>query len=431
MITIYCQETSPRLEYILELMLGDLLGLKYEVTADADTFLSASGAKICYSDVEIDGLHIRPSEILYQKSLEPVDASFDLTTDHLILNNENYFDPFAASFYLVSRYEEYLPFKQDDHQRFPATESILYQYGKLKQPVVNEWALEVKDKLRELYPNLLFNPRKFEYLSTIDIDQAFKYKNKGFRRNAGGLLRDLFQGNMELVRERLRILKGKEEDPFNNYEWQSEIHKSKNTRVQYFVQVGDHGEFDKNLPVDNESFKEIIKALNKEQNVGIHPSYSSDSNPRIIKKEKESLESVIGDKVEVSRQHFLRMEMPETFQALIEAGIKEDHTLGYSTHLGFRAGIAAPFWFFDLSKNEKTDLRLVPFCMMDITPLHYIGQSVQEAKIELTQLINRIKKCGGLCSSLWHNESLSENGRWYGWRTVYEHVLAQGAAPNG
>jgi hypothetical protein len=39
------------------------------------------------------------------------------------------FDPLAATFYLVSRYEEYLPFIPDEHGRFPAKQSFAFSNG--------------------------------------------------------------------------------------------------------------------------------------------------------------------------------------------------------------------------------------------------------------------------------------------------------------
>jgi len=425
MISVYTKERTPRIEYIFDLMLSQLLGLKFEFVNDVDEFLAIKGHKLCYTDIEIDGFFVRSSKLLFESGIRDFSVNYDFDNEHFLLDDEQFFDPFAAAFYLVSRYEEYLPFTEDDHGRFPATESVLYHYQVLKKPLVNEWAIELKRQLTDFYPNLLVSPRKYEFRSTIDVDQAFKYEHKGWKRNLGGLLRDIKNGDWSLVSERLAVVKGRKADPFNNFQWQQEIHKEKGTRVNYFIQVGDHGEFDKNILHDNPDFVAIIKSLSKHHEVGIHPSYASNADSAKVANEKKRLEKITGLKTSLSRQHFLVLKFPETFQNLIELGIEEEHSLGYSTHLGYRAGIAAPFGFFDLSKNTSTELTFIPFCMMDITPLHYNEQSPEEAKIELTQMIGRLKKVGGLCVSLWHNESFSENGRWEGWRTVYEHLLNQ------
>jgi hypothetical protein len=60
---------------------------------------------------------------------------------------------------------------------------------------------------------------------------------------------------------------------------------------------------------------------------------------------------------------------------------------------------------------------------MDITPMHYMGQNEKEAIIRLCKLVDKVKAVNGKYVSLWHNDSLSKDGRWRGWRTVYEEVI--------
>ena len=40
-----------------------------------------------------------------------------------------FFDVFSASFYLVSRYEEYLPYVKDMYERFQAENSLAYKHN--------------------------------------------------------------------------------------------------------------------------------------------------------------------------------------------------------------------------------------------------------------------------------------------------------------
>ena len=124
----------------------------------------------------------------------------------------------------------------------------------------------------------------------------------------------------------------------------------------------------------------------------------------------------------MSRQHYLIHAMPYTYRQLIKLGIKEDFTLGYSTHIGFRAGIASSFYWFDLTENIKTDLLLTPFCIMDITPMYYRSETPEIAKKTIESLLNKVQAVDGTFVSLWHNESLSETDRWKGWRSVYVHL---------
>ncbi|PCJ67313.1 MAG: hypothetical protein COA58_03055 [Bacteroidetes bacterium] len=335
------------------------------------------------------------------------------------------FDIFASAFYLVSRYEEYLPFDADDHSRFPAHFSCLASKNLFEEPLVNQWALYIRDKLLHNNPSLAFIPRSFEFQSTIDIDQAWKFKNKGLFRSLSGTVRDLVKGKWENLLARWPILLGLKPDPFYNFDWQQEVHSKLNIKVQYFILLGNYGPLDKNTSHTNKYFQKLIKQLSKlkDTNVGIHPSYQSNTETHVLEEEIDRLAIILKTKVTASRQHFLMHKMPQTYSKLAARGIKEEHTMGYSTHLGFRAGIAAPFYWFDLQANKATDMELVPFCAMDITPLHYRNESPDEAMQSLESLMQKVKDVGGLFVSLWHNESFSETERWKGWQKVYSHLL--------
>ncbi len=425
-ITLYCERITPRLQFIAELLITDLIGFRLQLI---DNIEDEKTIHINYSyNPAIGGYQIQPNGLLKENGIKPIATQLGSEWHEIptITLDNSSFDIFASSFYLTSRYEEYLPYNADTHNRFTAPESCLHKLNVLKRPIVNEWALALRIELLTLFPGLKGSPRIFEYQSTIDIDQAWKFRYKGFIRTLGGFSRDIIKQNWPDIHERLSVLLRKSDDPFFNFDYQDEIHKLNNTNVTYFIQIGDFGRFDKNTKHTNNSFGQLIKRLNTTYRVGIHPSYQSNTNEQLVRIEKQRLEDVVDKPVLVSRQHFLMHQMPSTYQHLASLGICEEHTMGYSTHLGFRAGIAAPFHFFDLEKNYKTDLELIPFCCMDITPLHYEQLTPEEAKNELTDFMKSVKKVGGLFVSLWHNESLSESGRWKGWRTVYEHVIQTG-----
>lgn len=335
------------------------------------------------------------------------------------------FDVFAATFFLVTAYQEYGETTKDAHQRFSADSCVLQQHGILDQPLVNQWALALKDKLIAINPRLVFQPRQFSYLSTIDVDQTWKFKEKGLFRSLASSFRDVFQGKWENFKMRWPVLLGIKEDPFYNFDWQQELHNKHDINVHYFWLLGRKGPYDKNIPATNEAQARLIRDLDQAPgtSIGIHPSYRSNSEDGQMPKEKKHLEGILQRRVVSSRQHFLKHQMPTSFTALLAEGIREEHTMGYSTHLGFRLGIAAPVAYFDLETNQKTSMTLYPFCMMDITPLHYLKLSPEDAIIVLKELVDRIAAVGGMCTSLWHNESLSESERWVSWRKVYEELI--------
>jgi hypothetical protein len=424
-VLIYAQSDTPRLRYVLDLIFVQIYQVKYHLTTIQSTFYESKSVKLNYSSTELGGLHIVPSEILFRDDLAPLSVKIDNSNPRLPLyfSGEKHFDVLAASFYLCSRYEEYLPFRADVHNRFPAQESVLHKFDVLNTPIVNKWARQLMEDLHMRCPTFRFKKPNFRFISTIDVDQAWKYKYKGLRRNIGGFLRDTIKGDFDAVKERRDVLKGRMDDPFYTFGELQTLHNQYQTNCQYFIQVGSHGRFDKNHSIKHPKFIELIKRIATENKIGIHPSYASNKKFEKVEKEKSSLELVIQDNIISSRQHFLMHSMRDTYQNLLKLGIKEDHTMGYSTNMGFRAGIAHPFYYFNLYNNETTELLLFPFCLMDITPMHYMGLQIDEAKKVVHDQIEVIRKYGGLYISLWHNESLSENGRWKGWKSLYTYVL--------
>lgn len=419
-IFVFAKESSPRISYVLELFFGN----RFALVTDSDVYASASGVKINYSDRELTGYQIIPTTLLFESTIQEINVTQgpDWLGCSTLLLDDTPFDVFASTFYLVSRYEEYLPFEPDDHNRFSASASCLVQLGLIRKPLVNQWR-------KALYSELgLSHDFNFEYLSTVDIDQAWKYKNKGLFRNLGGLWRDWRNGDKDLVSQRLSVLMNKTPDPFFNFDYQDSLHNQFGTQVKYFVQVGKRGEFDKNTNPNNESFRSLINRLahHDQYTVGIHPSYQSNSDFHILLQEHQTITDIEPSAGAISRQHFLKHRFPVTYQRLIQLGIKEEYTLGYTSHSGFRAGFADRFYFFDLEQNAKTDLLLVPFCYMDITPLHYDNLSLEQAIDDMKRFMDEVRSVDGLFCSLWHNESLSDDGRWQGWRPLYEEMIAYG-----
>ena len=157
--------------------------------------------------------------------------------------------------------------------------------------------------------------------------------------------------------------------------------------------------------------------------MGIHPSYSSNANQKIVAKEIKNLNQVLNKDVTKSRQHFLKLTFPDTYRNLIECDIQEDYSMGYAEQVGFRASICSQFYFYDLIKDEMTNLRLYPFAVMDATLNNYMKIKPEDTMKYVLPLIQETKAVKGTFISLWHNESLSNVWEWKDWEAVYEQVV--------
>lgn len=139
------------------------------------------------------------------------------------------------------------------------------------------------------------------------------------------------------------------------------------------------------------------------------------------------LEKVIGKPVTSSRQHFLRLRLPETYRELERIGIKEDHSMGFADAVGFRAGTCTPFPFYDLEQDRETDLMIFPFEVMDSALCYKMKLDPDQAIAAAGQVIDRVKAVQGTFIGVWHERFLSDHGAEKGWRRVVEEIIRYAA----
>jgi hypothetical protein len=423
MLLIYTHQVTNRVKYTFNVIFKSILGIEYTIIPDADSFRKYEGAKISYTDKAIgDEIFYRSSVLLFETGIKSHLTPFPPMQDRGIETRE---DIFSLAFFLVSRYEEYLPFAADNYGRFSAKQSYSYKNNFLHKPVVNSWAKKIREAISAKYPDFIFPEKKYNYIPTIDIDNAYAYRGKSMTRTIGGYLRALVKSNMDDFRRRKNVLSRKENDPYETYDFQFEIHKKYDLSPIYFFLLGDWAPNDKNLPHTSPLMESLIKNISAKAETGIHPSFASNQNPEKIKIEKERLEKIKNLPVIKSRQHFLKLKFPDTYQNLISAGITDDYTMGYADEIGFRAGTCTPYKWYDLEKEEETNLTIHPFAVMDGTLNNYLKLSPAEAIIIVKDIIGEIKDVSGEFITIWHNETLSDWKEWKGWKEIYEKVIQE------
>jgi hypothetical protein len=290
-------------------------------------------------------------------------------------------------------------------------------------PVVDHWALMLQNLITAHYPDYHFPRRNYQYTSTIDIDIAYAYRYRGLLRTAASTLKSLAYQRFDDIKKRFQVLLEGYPDPYDIFSWLHNIHSQNNINPIFFFQVGRYGRYDKNISPKYPAMQRLIKQTEKDFNIGIHPSYQSNTNAVLLKQEIDTMESIIGKKVTKSRQHFLKLCFPETYQQLVSCGITDDFTMGYAALPGFRAGTCTPFPFYDLSTEEETKLIIHPFQVMDGTLNQYLRLSPLEAIDRISAINFQVRKVNGTFLSLWHNESLSEMHDWNGWQDVFLALL--------
>ncbi len=426
---VYAPSISPRFRYIADFIGRELCMGPFEITMDRELFLSSPHPGINYSDerIGVNELWIKPHTLLFETGIQPQHTeifdggghkAFFKTTGDLL------FDIFAASFYLLSRYEEYLPHQKDMYGRYAYENSLAYKENFLDKPLINIWLEALKITILQKWPGLPFRHQRFRFLPTYDIDEAYSYKYKNILRTMGGVVKDLLKGNKEAVQLRRTVRSNQAPDPFDAYDWMDDLHREHKLEPRYFFLVAERtGQYDKNILPGEPAMQTLIKRHAGKYSIGIHPSWRSGDDTSLIKKEITTLEKIAGTAIHSSRQHFIRFTLPVTFRYLTEEGIKEDFSMGYGSINGFRASVASSFYWYDLEKEQATGLQLYPFCYMEANSFFEQSMKPEEAWEEVLHYYQEVKNVNGLLITIWHNTFLGTAKKFNGWRDIYQKFI--------
>ncbi len=429
MLLIYTIKITPRLQYIADLLLRELLEIDFEFTNSADRFYQYQGPKINYSKERSGSeIFINAHAILFESDIKIQRTEYGehngITTLFTSQKEADLpYDPFAAAFFLVSRYEEYLPFKEDKYGRFRFEKGVAYFKAFHQIPVVNHFALHLKELIQSRHPNIIFTSKEYQFILTYDIDQAYKFSDLPWYRAIGGRVKAILRRDRKYLKERKKVINGEEKDPFNTFDEQFRISQKNHLYPIYFFLMGNNSTLDKNNLWSSKRMTQLIKNISEKYLIGIHPSYMSFKKPNKLENEVARLNAVSGKKIVRSRQHFLFLEFPYTYRNLIAQGIEEDYSMGNPNIIGFRASIASPFLFYDLKRDETTSLRIHPFTAMDSTLFYYTKVSAESALEELKLITQEIKKVQGTFIYIAHNDLISPNSPWKGWHECFEKFI--------
>lgn len=425
MLQIYTPHRGERLIYVLNYVLRERLGLEYKISNKAET--ENSTFTINYGgDVHPASLNIKPLGLLEVSGIKPLD---DLTPylfpfKDFDLNNKNdrFPDIFSAVFFHLSRYEEYGSAK-DIHGRYDFRNSCLYKHHLLDIPLVDVWINKFAEFLNLHYGIKTSQANAdFSIRAELDIDSVYAYKGRNIFRQSAAIGKDILSGNFKELSKRLSVLAGFKKDPNDNFGLQEKLLGS--LKAVYFVQVGPYGTYDKNINPQSKAFRNTISELIKKgHEIGLHPSYQSNSESSLILKEKKTLENMCGHEINRSRQHFLRFSLPETYRALSECGIVHEHSMGYSETTGFRAACGYSFPWYDLETEKTTGMRIHPFSVMDVALKQFAEMITSEAVLAIDKIKSVCKQERIPFVFVFHNESLSGHRGWENWETVFNHCM--------
>ncbi len=399
------------------------MGLEYEFTTDVAALNTAETPLINYSNQHGFGsFHISPASLLFETDIAAQSMACSTFNGNKVFfktaGKDFPFDIFAASFYLISRYEEYLPHEKDKYGRYAHENSFAFKEEFLQTPLINKWLIAFAAALQQHFPGIILKFPLARFQPTYDIDIAYSFLHKGLARNTGGFLK---QPSLQ----RIRVLLGKEKDPFDVYDWLDTLHLNHQLKPVYFFLVAKkNGLYDKNILPSTTAMQQLIQHHAKKYTIGIHPSWQSGDDENLLLEEKTSLEEISQNTISFSRQHYIRFNLPDGYRHLLKAGITDDYSMGYGTVNGFRASIANSFFWYDLQKETTTNLRIHPFCFMDSNCFYKQSATPLKALEDVHYYSDECKKTNGTFISIWHNQFLGTDPLFKGWRQVYEKFIA-------
>ena len=353
------------------------------------------------------------------------------------------FDIVTPSFLMLSRWEEYQESPRDQHNRFPYVSSIAAQYGFIHLPLVDEYAMLLRQWVTELLrPDITLRPRIPKVVPTHDIDQLCRFTGP-LQACKSIFGRDLLiNRSLELVRNSWQEYRCWRENPQQDpyilaIEELVNRARSRHEKAVFFLKAQTKGEYDCTYDVNDALVAHIVKMIRDAgMEVGLHGSYRSYDSPEIYCAEKDRLEAVAGIAVQSGRQHFLRFNLlknyvnagfssyggqdsrlmmdithPSTLEVWQAAGLRDDYTLGYAEQPGFRCGTCHPYPLYDLVNDAPKNIIEHPLILMDGTLFDYLKLELEDYDGVIRPLRERCRAVEGDFVYLWHNHTVGRNYR--------------------
>lgn len=427
MLLVYTHKITPRVTYTFKHICKRILGLEVSFTSKVEDFIAHDSLKMSYAKKPLSHeLFVRSNDLLFETGLSDITVNvqkWDNTKGFFATGERSNlpFDIFAASFYLLSRYEEYLPHVKDDYGRFLASESLAYAHNFLNQPIVDIWAYKLKAVLEERFPDYKFPVRNYSVQPVIDVPMAYYFKHKGFLRTIGGTLNDLRRFKLKQLYLRYLVIMGFKRDPYDTFKWIIRKQKKHDIKFVVLFLIGDYSTYDKNININKKQFVSLIKSVADYCDVGIKASYLSLDDILVLKKEKLKLETITHSAIKAVRHSFSKLNLPTSYRNLVELEMHQDYSMGYIDTMGFRAGTCTPFQFYDLDFEVQTPLQINPYQCLDYGLLKY--HSELDKREHLQKIINEVKTVNGTFVPVFHNYSFSDFDRWNGFRSLFNLIL--------
>jgi hypothetical protein len=449
---------EPERRYILGVVLGDWLGLDWELRLNerSNVRITAKGDEdsghvvlpdVLFSTDQRDWLKpvsLPPRPIVWRPLSETrsggADANERLPVLYgpsppaaTLLSEEGEgvrvgVDVFGSAFFMLARYEEVVVATRDSYGRFPASSSLAHAEGFVELPIVDAYVEVLWSALRRRWPGLARKPRRFRLSLTHDVDRPLSFLGRSIFDLARQLGADaLVRRDARLIARRVRswagIPRGDHRlDPYNTFDFLMRVSERHGiASAFYFMATEEAGPLDGYYSVNDAWIRSLMATIHQRgHEIGFHAGFHTFRDAQRTKREFDRLRAATTD-VGVrqdgwgGRQHFLRWENPCTWSNWEAAGLDYDSTLAFVERVGFRVGTCHEFRPFHLRERRTLRLRERPLSVMDGTLFEYMRLSPDAAAQLALDTARQCRRYEGTLTLLWHNSSLPTGSerRWY------------------
>lgn len=344
-----------------------------------------------------------------------------------------YADIVASSYYILSRYEEYIRKDlRDKYGNFPAEESVLYKNNILERPIVDSYTnilglllekLGYKDNGKENHFSKIY--------FTHDIDVPFKQYN--FMEMVKTIGKSIILNRKFVLHPLLNYIGFYANNPRSTWKEMldaerefSENSKFASESICFIIASERNDEYTVSYINDKKTRMILQDMFSRGAIFGLHTSYSGASDLKKIVNEKKKLEYVLEKKVYYHRNHYLRQLHPADIIWYENAGFTDDFTTGFNEIPGFRLGTCHPVRWINPVDASVHNIILHGLHIMDGS---LIGKKPYQQELNYTdakkisyKIISEVYRNGGELCILWHNGMFEKNKGNY-LRELYYDIL--------
>ena len=426
MLLIYAPKLPNRLQYTFKVVLQNWCGWRVRFTLSRAEYDACEEPKLAYvpSPEAFDGDWLAHT-LLFENELEKEYYETNQSFKSLFPGGSAIskgIDWFAAIFFNISRYEEWINPHRDEYGRYEPHESILYKQGLLDRPIVDEWVKDLQTYLIERFPVLASTAfqRRYQAAFSIDVDRPFLYKGRCLFNRIAVLGKSAVEGRWMDFNQHLRVWLKREKDPYDQFESMAYHASLEGYNPIYFFHVGSYEEPDKNVRWDYAAYGRKIRMVAE---AGWHASVRSMSALKYGQKELNKIRTCRREGISRVRQHYLVDELIHRPRQLEEMGITADYSMGYAQQNGFRAGTGYAFPHYDFITESALSIVHVPFAIMESAFQNYLPYQSKEMWQQWDELIQQAKKANSRLEIVFHWHSLSDHGPYEGWRSIFNKLV--------